>query len=268
MFKGSGWLTAGVAALLVAAGCKQQGQQQQQDIQNDARAQVESAQERSRQAMEQAQEVQERAADEQKQVADARQDVEKARQELQQAEAKAQQEFQEAQRTQQQAANQATQAQAEIQQSQQQALEAQRQQQQELAQAQQQAAQQQEQMARTQQQSAQAQGNQQLQQLVTGQVVSASPDELLLSSAGGAGQPQIRLQLNAQTQVMVDGRQASSADIAEGSQVRASYQDVGGEPTALRVDVTSQGGQMGTGGSQDPGSQELGGQDGQPQPQQ
>jgi septal ring factor EnvC (AmiA/AmiB activator) len=189
-------------------------------------------------------------------VADARQDVDKARQELQQAEAKAQQEFQEAQRAQQQASNQATQAQAEIQQSQQQALEAQRQQQQEMAQAQQQAAQQQEQTARTQQQSAQQQGSQQQQQLVTGQVVRSSPDELLLSSAGGVGQPQIRLQLNEQTQVMVDGRQGSAADISEGSQVRASYQDIGGEPTALRVDVTSKAGpQQGTGGSQDLGDQ-------------
>lgn len=252
MFKGSGWLTAGVAALLVTAGCKQQGPQQQQDVQGDARAQVEAAQERSQQAMEQAQEVQARAADEQQHVADARQDVEKARQELQEAEAKAQQEFQEAQRAQQQARNQAAQAQAEVQQSQQQALEAQRQQRQEMAQAQQQSAQQQEQMARTQQQSAQQQGSQQ-QQLVTGQVVSASPDELLLSSAGGPEQPQIRLQLNEQTQVMVDGRQGSTADIAEGSQVRASYQDIGGEPTALRVDVTSRG--QGTGGSQEPGGE-------------
>ncbi|MFY0528457.1 hypothetical protein ACN28I_36625 [Archangium gephyra] len=74
-----------------------------------------------------------------------------------------------------------------------------------------------------------------------------------MSSAGGAGQPQIRLQLNEQTQVLVDGRQGSPADIAEGSQVRASYQDIGGEPTALRVDVTSRG--LGTGGSQDPGTQ-------------
>lgn len=77
MFKGSGWLTAGVAALLVTAGCKQQGQPQQQDIQGDARAQVEAAQERSQQAMERAKEVQAKAADEQKHVADARQDVER-----------------------------------------------------------------------------------------------------------------------------------------------------------------------------------------------
>lgn len=258
MFKGSGWWTAGVAALLVTVGCKQQGQQQQpQDVQSDARAQVEAAQERSQQAMEQAKDAQAQATDEQKHVADAREDVEKARQELQEAEAKAQQEFQEAQRAQQQASNQATQAQAEVQQSQQQALEAQRQQQQEMAQAQQQAAQQQEQTARTQQQSAQQQGSQQ-QQMVTGQVVSASPDELLLSSAGGPGQPQIRLQLNERTQVMVDGRQSSTADIPEGSQVRASYQDIGGEPTALRVDVTSRGTGTGTGGSQ-----ELGGDSGQ-----
>jgi len=259
MHKGSWWWSAGVAVLLATAGCKPQ-QGQQQEAAGDARAQVESAQQRSQQVLEQAREAQERAAGEQKQVADARQDVEKARQELQEAEAKAQKELQEAQTTQQQASNQAQQAQAEVQQSQQQALEAQRQQQEQMAQAQQQAAQQQEQVARTQQQTVQQQGTQQPQQLVTGRVVSASPDELLLSSAGTAGQPQLRLQLNDQTQVMVDGRQGSVADIQEGSQVRASYQDLGGEPTALRVDVTNSG--LGVGGSQGGQLQQT------PQPQQ
>jgi DNA polymerase III gamma/tau subunit len=269
MTRGSWWLSAGVAALLCTAGCKQQAQQQ--DVQGQARAGVEAAQERSQQALDQAKQVQEKARDEQGQVADARQDVEKARQELQEAEAKAQQEFQEAQNAQQQASNQAQQAQAEVQQSQQQALEAQRQQQQEMAQAQQQAAQQQQQQAQQGQQAAQAQPAQ-AQQLVTGRVVTASPDELLLSSAGGAGQP-LRLQVNEQTQVLVNGRQGSVADITEGSQVRASYQDMGGEPTAVRVDVTSSGQQQGTGGSQDLGGQDtsegmdhLGGsQDEQPQ---
>ena len=262
MTRGSWWLSAGVAALLCTAGCKQQGQQQQ-DVQGEARAGVEAAQERSQQALEKAREVQEKARDEQGQVADARQDVEKARQELQEAEVKAQREVEEAQNAQQQASNQAQQAQSEVQQSQQQALEAQRQQQQELAQAQQQAAQQQQQQAQQGQQAAQAQPSQP-QQLVTGRVVTASPDELLLSSAGSAGQP-LRLQVNEQTQVLVNGRQGSVADITEGSQVRASYQDQGGEPTAVRVDVTSSGPQQGTGGSQDTGGQDhLGGsQDGQ-----
>ncbi|HEX8818704.1 MAG TPA: hypothetical protein VF794_02160 [Archangium sp.] len=251
MTRGSWWLSAGVAALLVTAGCKQQGQQEQQNVQGEARAQVETAQERSEQALDKARQAQEKARDEQGQVADARQDVDKARQELQEAEAKAQREFQEAQGAQQQASNQAQEAQTEVQQSQQQALEAQRQQQRQMAEAQQQAAQQQQQMAQQGQQAAQAQPQQQ--QLVTGRVVSASPDEILLSSAGGPGQPQIRLQVNEQTQVLVNGRQGSVADISEGSQVRASYQDMGGEPTALRVDVTSSG--QGTGGSQDLGSQ-------------
>ena len=233
------WWSAGVAALLATAGCKQQ-ERQQQDVQGDARAQVESAQQRSEDALEQAKQAQEKAREEQQQVADARQDVEEARQKLQESEAKAQQEFQQAQQAQQQATNQAQQAQADVQQSQQQALEAQRQQQQQMAQAQQQAAQQQQQMANDQQQTAQQQP-QRMQQLVTGQVVSASPDELLLSNAGAPGQAQIRLQLNEQTQVMVDGRQASAAEIPEGGQVRASYQDMGGEPTAVRVDVTSGG---------------------------
>jgi hypothetical protein len=156
MNRGSGWLSAGVAALLLTAGCKQQGQQQQhQDVQGDARAQVDAAQERSEKVLEQAKDAQP-----------------------------------------------------------------------------------QEQTAQSQQQAAPAKP-QQVQQLVTGRVASASQDELLLSSAGAPGQPQLRLQLNAQTQVLVNGQQGSVADIPEGSQVRASYQDVGGEPTALRVDVTS-----------------------------
>jgi colicin import membrane protein len=245
MVKGSWWWSAGVAALLVTAGCKPREQQQPQDVQGDARAQVESAQQRSEQALENAKQAQEQAREEQEQVADARQEAEEARQQLQEAEAKAQQEFQEAQRAQQQASNQAQTAQTEVQQSQQQALEAQRQQQQELAQAQQQTAQQQQQTAQQQQQTAQQPT--QMQQMVTGQVVSTSPEELLLSSAGAPGRPQIRLQLNEQTQVTVDGRQASTADIPQGGQVRASYQDVGGEPTAVRVDVTRSGQEQGQG---------------------
>jgi hypothetical protein len=62
---------------------------------------------------------------------------------------------------------------------------------------------------------------------------------VLLSSRG---EPQLRLQVGPQTQVTVDGRQASAADIQEGSQVRASYRtDQGsGEPQAVRIEATSQ----------------------------
>jgi hypothetical protein len=38
---------------------------------------------------------------------------------------------------------------------------------------------------------------------------------------------------------MVDGRQARTTDIEEGSQVRASYRQEGGEPTATRIEVTT-----------------------------
>jgi hypothetical protein len=58
--------------------------------------------------------------------------------------------------------------------------------------------------------------------------------------------------VNPQTQVFVDGQQGSVADIREGSQIRASFQAVDGEPTATRIDVTSKAQPLA------PGSQEAG----------
>jgi len=66
------------------------------------------------------------------------------------------------------------------------------------------------------------------------------------------GEPQMRLQVNPQTQVFVDGQQGSITDVREGSQIRASYQAVDGEPTATRIDVTSNAQPL------QPGSQEAG----------
>lgn len=73
-------------------------------------------------------------------------------------------------------------------------------------------------------------------QTVTADVVKASEQELVL---GQDGEPSMRLTLNPQTQVTVDGRQARATDIQEGAQVRASYRSENGEQVATRIEAQS-----------------------------
>ncbi len=74
------------------------------------------------------------------------------------------------------------------------------------------------------------------QRLATGQVVSASKDELVLRQGGG--QPDLRLKVADDTAVMMDGKQASISELKEGAQVRASYQEQGGAQQAIRIEVS------------------------------
>ena len=71
---------------------------------------------------------------------------------------------------------------------------------------------------------------------VRGQAVSASKDELLLRSSD---QGDLRLKLNDSTAVTVDGQMGSPDQIKGGEDVRASYQVIDGQPTALKIDVKS-----------------------------
>ncbi|WP_235686040.1 hypothetical protein [Corallococcus silvisoli] len=75
-------------------------------------------------------------------------------------------------------------------------------------------------------------------QRISGEVLSANAREVLLSERG---EPRLRLQVGPNTQVRVDGRVASAADIREGSEVRASYRtdERSGEPQALSIDATT-----------------------------
>jgi colicin import membrane protein len=75
-------------------------------------------------------------------------------------------------------------------------------------------------------------------QEISGDVLRADDQEVLLSERG---EPRLRLQIGASTQVRVDGRAANASEIREGSQVRASYlMDAhSGEPQALSIDATS-----------------------------
>ncbi|MBN9688468.1 MULTISPECIES: hypothetical protein [unclassified Corallococcus] len=256
------WLGAGVAALVVGTTACQDQDRSRQDTaeKNTPGQQVEQAQAQSEKAFDDARDAQKEASSQQREAARAQEDVRRKQQELQEAQAKAQKEAQEAQSSQQQAQARTQQAQSVAQQAQASALAAQRQAQQNFATQQQQASnesaaanqriadpsaprqQAANPNAATQQaaiaQNPQAPAPQQQEQQISGDVLSASAQEVLVSQRG---EPQLRLKVGPSTQVQVDGRAASAADIQEGAQVRASYRtDEGsGEPQALRIDATS-----------------------------
>jgi uncharacterized phage infection (PIP) family protein YhgE len=254
---GAGWLTAGIAALLLTTGCKEGRSvtvNEQGEEQVTASKAVEQAQDRSEKAFDRAESAQKEAGDQQEEAVQAQKDVEEARRQLTEAEAKAQAELQQAQQAQQQAQQTHQQAQQTVAEAQTSALEAQRQQQAELAQQAEQQAQQAQQQAQSAQQQAQQPVAQQpvaqqpvaqaplpstqaqSEQFIIGQVLTASEDEVMVSVRG---EPQLRLQVEPSTQILVDGRQGRAADIQEGSQVRASYRDNQGEQQAVRIEVTS-----------------------------
>jgi colicin import membrane protein len=210
------WLSAGAAALVLAVGCRDQQRTGEQA------PPVAQSQQQAEQALERAQEAQEQAREQREAVADAREDVTEAQQELAEARQQAQQESQ-------------------------QALEAQRRAQQQAGQAQQQAQQAEERLSQRQEQMAQPGMEQQPGTMlsVNGQVVSARDDQLLLRSPAGES---VRLLLDEQTQVFINGQKGEISDIPQGADVRASYQPHGEEdPTALRVDVLGRGAVGGSG---------------------
>jgi uncharacterized membrane protein YqiK len=106
--------------------------------------------------------------------------------------------------------------------------------------------------AQTQQQQAmqlqrqEAQQNQQLTQqnqqtfmqtrIVRGQAVSATKDQLLLRSSD---QGDVRLKVNDSTAVTVDGQMGTTDQIQPGEDVRASYQVIDGQATAVKIEVKS-----------------------------
>ncbi|CAM4378198.1 hypothetical protein [Corallococcus exiguus] len=254
------WLGAGVAALVVGTTACQDGDRSRQDTaeKNTPGQQVEQAQLQSEKAFDDARDAQKEASSQQREAARAQEDVQHKQQELQEAQAKAQKESQEAQASQQQAQARTQQAQSVAQQAQASALAAQRQAQQNFTTQQQQASNenaaanqrvanpdaQQQQAVNPNvatQQAAIAQNSRAApaqEQQISGDVLSASAQEVLVSQRG---EPRLRLKVGPSTQVQVDGRAASAADIQEGAQVRASYRTdaSSGEPQALRIDATS-----------------------------
>lgn len=204
-------LSASAVALLFATGCREQPEQAQP---------VAQAQQQSEQALERAEEAQEQALDQREGLTDAREEVAEQRQELREA-------------------------QQEVQQESQQALEAQREAQRQAELAQQQAQQAREQLAQRQQQlpepgmgQAQPGAEQQPGAMLTisGQVVQAQEDLLQVRSQQGES---VRLVLNEDTQVFINGQPGEVNAIQQGAQVRASYMPQEGDDAALRVDVMS-----------------------------
>ena len=70
---------------------------------------------------------------------------------------------------------------------------------------------------------------------VEGQALSAGNNELMVRSSD---QGDMRLKVNDSTAVNVDGKLGSLDQIKPGSDVRASYQLVDGQPMALTIEVT------------------------------
>jgi hypothetical protein len=218
---GKAWWWAGLIG--VAGGCA--SMQGDRTPANPTTQQVRESQQQSQQALKQAQEAQQRATDQAKRAADAQGEVRDLQQQLVQAQQKAKDEQAKAQQLQQEA-NQATQRSAQdAQASQRQAAET-------LSQATRQV--------------------QRDEQTVSGMVTQASPGELVVRPRSG-GDP-MTFRLTEQTQVRIDGRQASATEIRQGADALVSYQVSGTQPTASSVQVLTGSGPAGTGSGSSSGS--------------
>jgi hypothetical protein len=198
------------AVALTAIGCATS--QREQSANPTAQA-VQSQQRQSQEALNRANEAQKRASEQQKKATRAQEDVQRAQQALIQAQqnarreqAKAEQLQHEAQAISSQAAQQAAQSQRE-------------------------AAQSQTQLGRQVEQG---------QITMAGEVVAASGDQLVLQPRSGE-QP-MTFRVTNQTNVRIDGQQASLAELQQGEDARVSYQASGStQPEALSIDVTKTG---------------------------
>lgn len=69
---------------------------------------------------------------------------------------------------------------------------------------------------------------------VSGEVVRADEKQLVLKPADGQ---ELRLTLGPDTDILIQGREGTVTEIQQGTQVRASYDESGGQPRATRVEV-------------------------------
>jgi len=185
---------------------------------NESTSQTTKAQSQASSAFQRAADAQKQANDEQAKAEKAQADVTAAQKALADAQARAQGQQLKAQQSQQQAQELARQAQQEGTSSQQQALQLQQ-----SEASQKQALHQENQKAWSQTRD------------INGKVFQASSDQLKVR----AGDQELALKVNDATAVTVDGKPSSTAQIQPGSDVRASYQVVDGQPTALKIDVKS-----------------------------
>jgi hypothetical protein len=115
-------------------------------------------------------------------------------------------------------------------------------------------------------------------QIVAGRVVEVSGQSLTIDSSQSGGPPTMLLMIVPETKFTVDGHAAQASDLTPGQDVRASYNQTGGRPTAVKIEAgqgmssapagtpgapagtqpstgsTNEAGQSGTTGAQSPGS--------------
>ena len=183
------------------------------------KSETRTVQEQAHQSLQRAAEAQKRAADEQAKVEKLQQEVTQKQKELADAQARLKAQI------------------AKAEQAQHDAQEARRQADQETSQLQQQASQ--KQRSETQQIQQLNQEQQQTwtqEKTVSGRVLQAQGDKIEVRTPG---QDVLQLQVTDSTAVRVNGQLASVSQIQPGSEVRASYQVVDGQPKALVIDATS-----------------------------
>ena len=183
------------------------------------KSETRTVQEQAHQSLQRAAEAQKRAADEQAKVEKLQQEVTQKQKELADAQARLKAQI------------------AKAEQAQRDAQEAKRQSDQEASQLQQQASQKQRSETQQIQQLNQEQQRTWTQEKsVTGRVLQAQGDKIEVRTPG---QDVLQLQVTDSTAVRVNGKPASVSQIQPGSEVRASYQVVDGQPKALVIDATS-----------------------------
>jgi dsDNA-specific endonuclease/ATPase MutS2 len=204
--------TIWVASLAFLFGCAT-------GVKDTKKSETRTVQEQAHQSLQRAAEAQKRAADEQAKVEKLQQEVTQKQKELADAQARLKAQI------------------AKAEQAQHDAQEARRQADQETSQLQQQASQKQRsETERIQQLNQEQQQTWTQEKTVSGRVLQAQGDKIEVRTPG---QEVLQLQVTDSTAVRVNGQLASVSQIQPGSEVRASYQVVDGQPKALVIDATS-----------------------------
>jgi hypothetical protein len=206
-----GWWTALVA--LVLAGCAHSR------AASDEMTPAQQAQDRAVQAFERAAQAQHNASEEQQKAEELQRQVTDKQRELAEAQANALAQVAKAEQAQREAERLERQTHPQILQAQQQALRLQRTQAQTLRDIHQESL---KRWTQTEQ--------------VAGTALDSSEDMLRVRSRNHGD---LRLRLSSEAAVTVDGKQSSAANIQPGSDVRASYQVIDGQPTAVTVEAKS-----------------------------
>jgi hypothetical protein len=202
-----------VVGVALASGCAMFGGSQE-----SKKSETRTQQDQAQQSLQRAADAQKKAADEQAKVEQARQEVTQKQKELADAQAKLRGQTAKAEQAQRDAQEATRLAHQEASQQQQQALQTQR------SENQQTSSQQQKNQAWTQEQSA------------SGTVVQAGTDQVQMRTQD---KDLMKLLITDSTAVTLNGQTASAAQLPPGSDLRASYQMVDGQPKALKIDATS-----------------------------